>query len=133
MRDPFQYVDASGDCWEWTGPLDEAGYGRFWTGEKLVSAHRTVWELLVGPIGDTLDHLCRVRHCVNPDHLEPVAQGVNTLRGYGPTAQNARKTHCKNGHPFNEANTWLEGTWRRCRRCRCEAVKRHYARNGRPS
>lgn len=128
MRDPFQYVDADGDCWEWTGTIDRAGYPRFWTGQKLVMAHRAIWELLVGPLDETLDHLCRVRHCVNPDHLEPVPQAVNALRGFGPPAQNARKTHCKHGHPFDEDNTYFEGAWRRCRTCNRNKVRRFQAR-----
>lgn len=128
MRDPFQYVDASGDCWEWTGSINFAGYGLFWTGERHLMAHRAVWKLLVGPINETLDHLCRVRHCVNPDHLDPVPQSVNVLRGYGPTAENARKTHCKYGHPFDDENTYFEGTWRRCRACNRRRARRGMAK-----
>lgn len=130
MTDPFRYVDASGDCWEWTGTTDTAGYGRLWVGTGHVSAHRAVWEQLVGPIADglTIDHLCRVRHCVNPDHLESVTHGENVRRGYSPPSMNARKTHCVNGHPFDNENTYYEGTWRRCRACNRDKVARQLRR-----
>ena len=75
-------IDASGDCWLWLGNL-RSGYGRLnWQGSKA-TAHRLVWELLVGPIPDgmTIDHLCRVRSCVNPDHLEVVTLAENIRRG----------------------------------------------------
>jgi hypothetical protein len=102
---PLTYVDASGDCWEWTGGHSSTGYGAW--GPRAQKAHRAVWELLVSPIpkGMTLDHLCRNRGCVNPDHLEVVTMRENVLRGVGPSAVNARKTHCVHGHPFDERNT----------------------------
>jgi len=76
--------------------------------------------MLVGPIpaGLQLDHLCRNRACVRPDHLEPVRSRENTLRGFGPSAINARKTVCAHGHPFDEANTGRSPNGRRfCREC----------------
>lgn len=96
--------DASGDCWEWAGTKTPSGYGSF--GVKIDGkwrnrvAHRLVWIALCGPIPDglTMDHLCRVRHCVNPDHLEPVVARVNILRGYGASALNAKRNRCKRGH-----------------------------------
>lgn len=71
------------DCWEWTKYKDK-GYGQIRLPDRLVLAHRWVWENLVGPIPDrlVLDHLCRNRPCVNPDHLEQVTQQVNVLRGF---------------------------------------------------
>lgn len=72
-----------GGCWLWTARLNEHGYGNFWLLGKLSLAHRASYELHVGPIpeGLTLDHLCRVRRCVNPEHLEPVTQAENYQRG----------------------------------------------------
>jgi hypothetical protein len=117
----WAFVDASGDCWLWRGQRNGRGYGRFAirpVASKLVlrAAHRAAWELLVGPIpkGMTIDHLCRVVLCVNPDHLEVVPPGVNTLRGFNPSALNARKISCKNGH-----SDWFirpNGN-RECRQC----------------
>lgn len=70
-------------CWIWTGELNRNGYGRVWRLGRRVMAHRAMYELLVGPIpeGLVLDHLCRVRCCVNPKHLEPVTVRENTIRG----------------------------------------------------
>jgi len=78
----WSYVDASGPCWEWTGATFREGYGMFQVDGAPVLTHRYVWELLVGPIpeGLEIDHLCRVRHCVNPDHLEPVTSAENSRR-----------------------------------------------------
>lgn len=118
----WKNVDRNGPngCWLWTAGLIASGYGQFWDGERKVVAHRHSFEMLRGaiPPGLTLDHLCRVRRCVNPDHLEPVTRGENVLRGVGLTAKNAAKTHCAQGHPFDEANTFItERGHRRCRIC----------------
>ena len=87
------------------------GYGVASLGKAGSSgrAHKVVWERLRGPVPDglVLDHLCRNRACVNPDHLEPVTQRVNSLRGVGAAAQQARKTHCKYGHEYTSENTQL--------------------------
>jgi len=94
-------------CWEWDGRKNIGGYGMVhWKGKRPV-VHRVAYELLVGPIPDglTLDHLCRNPGCCNPAHLEPVTMRENILRGTQIAAQNAAKTHCKRGHPFDEANT----------------------------
>ena len=132
-------VDSADDCWIWTAETSRGGYGRFAAGSRSdgtrrsVQAHRYAYELLVGPIpeGLELDHLCRVRNCVNPAHLEPVTTKVNVLRGIGLAARNAGKTHCPQGHPYDEANTYYYSTGKRaCRACRaaysriCSQAKR---------
>jgi hypothetical protein len=107
-------------CWLWTGGVRCGGYGQLWSGGKQVVAHRFAYEQFVGPIpsGLTLDHLCRVRCCVNPRHLEPVTQKENVLRGFGPTAENKRTTHCQQGHEYTPENTLIiAGVSRRCRTC----------------
>ena len=109
-----------GDCWLWTGRLRKDGYANFSFEGRHVLAHRFAYELEIGPIPDglTLDHLCRVRHCVRPDHLEPVTQAENVKRGQTGW-HNKLKTHCKNGHPFNETNTTIPPDgYRRCRLCK---------------
>jgi hypothetical protein len=73
-------------CWLWEGAINSQGYGNFWDGVRFVKAHRFAYECLIGeiPEGLTIDHLCRVRHCVNPSHLEPVTMRENFLRGDRP-------------------------------------------------
>lgn len=114
--------DESG-CWIWTGCLNHHGYGGFGLpNRRSALAHRWSYEHFVGDIPDDLqiDHLCRVRACVNPDHLEPVTSRENTIRGVGPTAVNALKTHCIHGHEFTEDNTYVMPgrNYRRCRACK---------------
>lgn len=79
-------VDNETGCWLWTAGYRRGGYARFryaGAGSKNGAAHRFSYEKLIGPVsgGLQLDHLCRVRHCVNPAHLEPVTPRENTLRG----------------------------------------------------
>lgn len=109
-----------GECWLWTGSLTHDGYGRFHVDGRTVVAHRWLYQQLVRPLDDaeTLDHLCRVRRCCNPDHVEPVDVGTNTLRGYGLSAQNARKDTCKRGHLLTPDNLYVYDDGRRsCREC----------------
>lgn len=122
----LQRTDRGGNCWLWIGRLNSYGYAEIKVdGSPYRMAHRVAYEAWVAPIpeGLQLDHLCRVRHCVNPAHLEPVTNRENTMRGENFTAVNAAKTHCKRGHEFDEANTYLWRNSRICKQCR-----RDYAR-----
>ena len=120
-------------CWEWQAYLKpNNGYGEFRVGGRrgrTVLAHVFSYESLVGPIPDglELDHKCRNRACVHPDHLEPVTRSENLLRGdtglKGGAIHAQRMkaiTHCPKGHPYNEENTYLSRGWRQCRECRRE-------------
>lgn len=134
-------VDKSGDCWIFTGSTID-GYGRVvMGGGKIELAHRFVWKLVNGssPV-DVLDHTCHNmtncvggvrcphRRCVNPDHLEDVTKKTNILRGNGPAAVNARRTHCVNGHEFTKENTYVSRKGHRaCRACHRIAGRRRYA------
>ena len=114
--------------WFWTGYINPQGYGRtsFGRPNRTWNAHVALYELLVGPVpeGLQLDHLCRVRHCGNPEHLEPVTCRENLLRGETWAARNAAKTHCKRGHPYDEANTRIIKTGgRSCRTCSRERMR----------
>ena len=115
-------VDATGECWEWAGYGNAQGYGLFRTdvGGSDGCAHRIVWELLIDsiPEGLVMDHLCRNRRCVNPDHLEVVTHKVNIRRGFSLAARRARQTHCIHGHRYTFENTLRNrnGT-RRCATC----------------
>lgn len=122
-------IDASGDCWEWIGGRTPIGYGRMaairdgkW---RNLLAHRLVYTALCGPIPGNLplDHLCRNTGCVNPDHLEPVPDAVNTLRGFNPSAGKAKRNHCPSGHLYTPENTIQaspRGKGRHCRQCKRE-------------
>lgn len=123
-------------CWEWVGARTggtTGGYGsiRIEPGSgPRVGAHRLVYEILIGrvPDGRELDHLCRNRGCVNPDHLEPVTHRENLLRGETIIAIQAARTRCPQGHRYDYAD---RRGWRGCRRCRREHRRRFRDRNGR--
>jgi hypothetical protein len=111
------------ECLIWIGARQSLGYGSFRVEGKTLKAHRFSYELNVGliPEGLVIDHLCRNRACVRPDHLEPVTQKVNVHRGEGVAAVKARKTHCHKGHELAGKNLRVDSYGRHCRAC---AIKR---------
>lgn len=131
-------------CWPWTGPIDGRwGYGLFNYECQTEQAHRVVYELVIGPIPDglDLDHtchnedptcgggVCEHRRCVNPAHMEPATRAENVMRGKSLIAELARRTHCPQGHPYNEANTWTSPNKTGGRQCRiCNRDKARAAR-----
>jgi len=112
-------------CWVWLGS-ETCGYGRFRVPEGNLLAHRYAYMKLRGPIPDGLhlDHLCRVRLCVNPAHLEPVTNKENIHRGIGFAAVNARKTHCKRGHSLSGDNVYIRNRKAMWEERSCLACKR---------
>lgn len=128
-------VERTAGCWYWIGRIGQSGYGYLNEGDAAHLAHRWSYQHHIGPIpeGLSLDHLCRVTYCVNPAHLEPVTHRENVLRGTGPSARHARLTHCKYGHPFDEANTYInpKNGWRGCRACNREKQARRVRANRR--
>lgn len=118
-------VNKTDTCWLWTAARTPDGYGSF---DKRV-AHRWAYENCVGPVPDCLelDHLCRVRHCVNPAHLEAVTRCENQRRSpVSAGGRNAAKTHCPRGHEYDESNTRIDADGsRRCRTCAVEGRAKH--------
>jgi len=118
-------------CWLWIAALDPHGYGKFrWNGDNDRRAHRYSYITYREPIppGLVLDHLCRVKPCVNPQHLQAVTDRVNVLRGVGVAAQNAKKPTCTMGHPLEGTNLKRLGNRRRCRKCiNAKSYQRYWA------
>jgi hypothetical protein len=107
-------------CVEWVGAKDSDGYGRVMHKGKWTAAHRVKWEQRYGevPEGMVLDHLCRVRDCINIEHLDLVTPRENTLRGNSPFIINRRKTVCSKGHPLSGENLHTDCRgFRQCREC----------------
>jgi hypothetical protein len=121
-------IDRDTGCLLWTGARNTKGYGVIregGRGSRQLMVHRVVYEMFASPIPDglQLDHLCRVRHCANVAHLEPVTCRENLLRGDTIAAAHAAKTHCPQGHPYDEANTYVSPNRQRfCRKC----TRRHW-------
>jgi hypothetical protein len=122
-RTPKELAD--GGCIVWLGQRKAQGYGKVTArdafGNYGLGAHRVAALLKFGSIepGLVIDHLCRNPPCVNPDHLEPVTDQVNTLRGNGPAANAARATSCPAGHPYSGTNLYVHHrNGRQCKTCR---------------
>ena len=124
-------------CWLWIAGLFSTGYAQFYSStlKRSTTGHAFAYQQFVGdrPPGLELDHLCRVRSCVNPGHLEAVPHSVNVQRGESGIRQRS-KTHCKNGHPYDKVNTILvpcrtkNCIERRCRICSERAFAKHVAK-----
>lgn len=127
----WEHTDAG--CWRWTAALDVHGYGRFNLGGMRL-AHRVSYEAAVGPIpvGLDLDHLCRNRWCVNPEHLEAVTRSMNLARSPLMGAARSAMTHCKRGHDLvaGDVRRKKDGA-RVCRECQREMQRA--SRHARPS
>lgn len=116
-------IVTDGECIIFTGTKSPQGYGSFQSANRVrMQAHRISYQVFVGPLIDGLviDHICRNRLCVRPDHLRQVTHQVNILAGVGATAVHAKKTHCVNGHEYTTENTHRTRHGRACKICRKE-------------
>jgi hypothetical protein len=122
-------TDLATGCLIWPGSGQTSGYGQIYANGTMRLVHRLTWELEHGPIpaGLEIDHLCRVRRCANPAHLELVTHRENIRRSASPLAVNAAKTRCDTGHEFNAANTGFTRLGRYCIPCRRAGDNRRYA------
>lgn len=123
IKNFFSKIKESGSCWLWTADKICGGYGRFSFNGRLVLAHRFSYEFFNEeiPKGLQIDHLCRNRGCVNPEHMEVVTNRENMMRGLSPSLTSKRqlsKTHCPQNHPYSGENLYLDPNGgRRCRIC----------------
>lgn len=125
-------VDKTETCWLWTGAKSRSGYGHVVYAAKHWPAHRLIYELEVGPIpeGLQLDHLCRERRCVRPDHLEPVTAAENTRRAVAFRTPPPPKSHCPHGHAYTDENLIADPRGRRlCRACKSRRSVAHNRKN----
>lgn len=123
--DLWRRIEKTDACWVWTGALDREGYPVGRVNQVTVRVHRVVYAREVGPIpeGFEVDHVCQVRRCVRPDHLEAVTGAENRRR------QGAAVVVCRNGHPYTELTTYVDPRGKRgCRPCRADAKARLRAR-----
>lgn len=121
--------EESGDCWLWTRRLDKDGYGRITVNKRPARAHRVSYETFVGPIpeGLELDHLCKVRRCVNPKHLEPVPHLVNVERSVD-VGRRSGPNQCVHGHLLDDVNTYRVQGLTQCRECHRKRNREYAAR-----
>jgi len=122
-----KWVRDSNGCWLWTAAKNRDGYGFISVGGVWTAAHRVSYELFVGAIPESMeiDHLCRRRDCVQPEHLEAVSHAENVQRSE-VGRYNRAKTHCAHGHPFDAVNARIERNgWRTCRTCKREQMRRY--------
>jgi len=111
-------------CWEWIGTIGKSGYSKVYLGKGFSErAHRIMYEYLISRIPDErqIDHLCKNKICVNPNHLKIVTAQENIDRRIHNN-QNMDKTHCKRGHEFTLNNFYIiklknGKTGRSCKKC----------------
>lgn len=119
--------------WEWSGRLSSEGYGVVSFKGRDIYVHRMAYESAIEPIAPkmTIDHLCRNRRCVNPEHLEMVSIAVNVMRGQGSTAIAARRNGCAKGHPYTPENLYVrkDTGHRQCRECTRQSHRARRERN----
>ncbi len=120
-------------CWLWMSCCDRHGYAKMNVPGFSALAHRISYEIFKGkiPSGLQLDHKCRVRCCVNPDHLEPVTNLENSIRGEAGSINAARQlslTKCKHGHALSGGNIRISGNRRICKACARDKAKQAYRR-----
>jgi hypothetical protein len=118
-------------CWIWTASLDGKGYGQYWRGDRKVIASRHAYEIWCGPLSSGVQvlHRCDTPACVRPDHLFEGSQRDNAQdcveKGRHYLTQ---RTHCPDGHEYDEENTYWYGTRRRCRKCLAKHQRASYRR-----
>ena len=124
-------IDCESGCWLWNKSKNIKGYGTIFAHGRATRVHRFSYESFYGPVpkGLVLDHICRVRNCVNPTHLRLVTNKENILAGEGLAAKNARKTHCKHGHSLSGENVYMWHGFRSCRVCH-NRVNENYRKKG---
>jgi len=120
----FRFIEFRNGCWLWTGFIAPNGYGDFWYEGHSCHAHTSSYRLFRGeiPAGRQIDHLCKVRRCVKPDHMEVVTPRENLMRAETNAAINVAKTQCIWGHPLSGENLYLhkdkdDHMHRRCKVC----------------